>query len=655
MAKQKRGSEATSPGRAAKRAAPARSSAPHGPQRTRRPPLSILAIAATAVAVAVILAMVLRPHTRTDLPAKLAPGAASGYNVLLITLDTTRADHLGCYGYDAVETPALDGLARDGILFADAVCTTPITLPSHATMLTGLDPPNHGVRLNGQYMLSPEHETLAEVVRAAGYETAAFISAFVLESRFGLDQGFDHYDDNIGIAQSSAAGEVLNQRPAGDVTRAATTWLKQRKPGRPFFAWVHYYDPPCPYSPPPAFAMRYRERPYDGEIAYMDSEIARLLAALSARGYRDRTLVIAVGDHGEGLGEHGESTHERLIYESVMRIPLILACPGLFRGPVRVTDAVVSTTDLFPTLITLLGVKATRPSDGVSLLACREQAGRMVYLESLAPYLEDGWAPLFGLRGHVDKYILAPKAEYYDLTQDPRELNNLYAGASGSARAARDALVTELSARLARWPSIEGVQASAQEVDPETRHSLESLGYISVAAPRDQGAALPDPKDMMPVLQEVDRANALFRGGQLDPALTAIRKAAALSPRDSRVLLTMAKILIFKEQDDEAEHVLRRSIEFRPLPDACLMLAKILINHGRYAEAIPILDQGAQLDPLHGGIWIARGDMAGAQNDYVAAIAAYRKAEEVDPYRVALAARARIQQAQAQLGEGGAH
>ncbi|MBM3318972.1 MAG: sulfatase-like hydrolase/transferase, partial [Candidatus Eisenbacteria bacterium] len=574
------------------------------------------------VLAALAVAPLLRPQARAGIPAALRPGAAQGFNVLLITLDTTRADHLGCYGYADVETPAIDGLARAGILFGDAVCTSPITLPSHATMLTGLDPPNHGARVNGQSVVGPEQETLAEILGAAGYETAAFISAFVLESRFGLDQGFDLYDDDIGTAQSAGTGaENLNQRIAGDVTRSTLSWLERRDRGRPFFAWVHYFDPHNPYMPPQPFLSRYRDRPYDGEIAYMDSEIARLLAAVDRLGYRERTLILAVGDHGEGLGEHGESTHERLIYDSVMRVPLILACPGLFRGPYRVDDVVVATTDVFPTVLELLGLQGTRPIDGISLLACREQGQRAVYMESMAPYLTNGWAPLFGLRRHTDKYILAPRPEYYDLRRDPRELNDLYATAPGAAAAARDELVADLRARLDRWPSPEGVRAATAEVDYETRQRLESLGYISTATSFGDPTALPDPKDMMPVLEGIDRANALMRAGRLDQALTAIRRAGAISPRDPHVLLTMGKILLFQEKDAEAEETLRRSIEIHPLADACLLAAQLMIKQARHDDAEALLEQGRQLEPLHGGLWIARGDLAGLRGDHAAALA----------------------------------
>jgi choline-sulfatase len=623
------------------------------PRRTRKL-LLVAAAAVVLIAVSAGLILFLRlPRWRSGLPPELAPGSAAGYNVLLITLDTTRADHIGCYGARRAETPAIDGLAREGILFADAVCTAPSTLPSHASMFTGLYPPNHGARLNGDFVLGPEQVTLAEILQSAGYETAAFASSFVVNSRFGLNQGFDIYDETIGVDRSGSTVAELNQRPAGDVTRAAIQWLERRSPDRPFFAWVHYFDPHLPYSPPPAFAARYRGRLYDGEIAYMDSEIAKLLAALDGRGLRNKTLVIAVADHGEGLGDHGESTHDRLIYESVMRIPLILACPGLFSGPYRVEDAVVATIDIFPTVLELLGLRTARSVDGVSLLAARDRRDRAIYMEGLTTYVQNGWAPLFGLRRHADKYILAPRPEYYDLRKDPGEMDNGYSKARGSALAARDQLVTDLAAMLERWPPPAKVAASALAIDAETRHRLASLGYLAGAARSETDQPLPDPKDMMPIIGEIDRANAFFRAGRLDEALSTIHDAASVAPEDPWVLFTEGKILLFMKRDKEAEAVLRRSIVFRALPDACILLAQLLIGQGRYAEAVPIIDRGEQIDPLSGGLWIARGDMAAFQGEYDAAIAAYRRAEEIDPVRVGDAARERIRQTEAKRATSG--
>ncbi|MFP3940102.1 MAG: sulfatase, partial [Thermoanaerobaculia bacterium] len=264
-----------------------------------------------------------RPAPEPELPP---PGAAAGYNLLLVTLDTTRADHLGAYGDAGAETPNLDRLAAGGLRFTDAVTPVPMTLPAHATLLTGLDPPGHGVRINGRFVLGQEHETLAEALRRAGYETAAFVSSFVLDRRFGLAQGFDRYDARLETTRA-AAFAPQTERSAEAVTDAAVEWLEGRRAaggeGRPVFLWVHYFDPHDPYEPPEPFASRFADRPYAGEIAYVDRELGRLLASLERTGLAGRTVVVATADHGESLGEHGERYHSRTLYEGAVRVPLI--------------------------------------------------------------------------------------------------------------------------------------------------------------------------------------------------------------------------------------------------------------------------------------------------------------------------------------------
>ncbi|MCH7873488.1 MAG: sulfatase, partial [Planctomycetes bacterium] len=338
-----------------------------------------------------------------DWPAAMQHGSAAGYNVLLVTLDTTRADRLGCYGYDAAGTPTLDALAKQGIRFDDAVTVAPVTLPSHASILTGLAPHHHGVRNNGGFHLEPTHVTLAEVLSDRGYQTAAFIAAFVLDARYGLDQGFDVYNDDVALDSSNtieAFARPIYERSATRVTSDAVSWLGARDRTRPFFCWVHYFDPHKPYHAPPPFDARFRNRPYDGEIAYMDAQIGRLVQALKREGAWDNTLIVVVADHGEGLGDHGEATHAKLIYDSVMRVPLIMACPGLFEQSYIVDDVVVSVTDIFPTVLDLLGMEIPVDVDGLSLLAARSKKDRTIYMENLATYLDNGWSPLYRLRRH---------------------------------------------------------------------------------------------------------------------------------------------------------------------------------------------------------------------------------------------------------------
>lgn len=579
-------------------------------------------------------------------PPRFVSGSASGANVLLITLDTTRADRLGCYGYTGAATPTLDALATAGIRFDDAVTVAPITLPAHATIMTAVDPPHHGVRHNGEYQLDEKHETLAELLRTNGYETAAFVSSFVLDGRFGLDRGFDLYDDDVGVAPQAAASEFakpIHERSAGAVTDRVIQWLKNRKDARPFFCWVHYFDPHSPYHPPAPLAARFAQEPYDGEIAYMDAQLGRLLQALDNSGAAKNTLTIAVADHGESLGDHGEATHGKLIYDSTMRVPLIISHPSLIRGPYVVDGVVVSVADILPTVVDLLGLADTSPRDGRSLLAGRATRDRMCYMETLAPYLDEGWSPLFGMRRHADKYVLAPKPEYFDLVADPEELENLYNTVVGDALVSRDLLVGELASRTADSCSLVAVVASAQEPDSEALRRLESLGYVgSVHRAAVDGGQLPDPKDMMPVVHAIDAADNLANAGRLQEALAMIEPVVASFPEDPKALLSLGKIYLHLNRLPEAERTFLRANEIRPSARLCILAAQIMLADMRLGEAAKLLDQAETLEPLHGGIFLARGDLFALQGRPDEAIAAYQHAREVDPYRAAAEAQSRI-------------
>ena len=298
------------------------------------------------------------------------PGAAAGFNVLLITLDTTRRDRLGCYGYGPAQTPTIDSLVACGIRFDDAVASSPLTLPSHATMLTGLYPVNHGARDNGTTHLPTDRVTLAEVLRARGYDTAAFVSCFVLEQRFGLAQGFDVYDFQVTPEGHRPDLADVSERAADVVTDAATEWLDGRQEATaaaPFFLWVHYFDPHHPYESPLGKTARFAGRPYDAEIAFVDTQLRRLLDALGEHGLRERTLIALVTDHGEALSEHFEQTHGYYIYDCTIRVGFVLSCPALFDRAYCLNDRVVGLVDLKPTIEDLLGIPPTTPCDGQSL------------------------------------------------------------------------------------------------------------------------------------------------------------------------------------------------------------------------------------------------------------------------------------------------
>jgi len=515
---------------------------------------------------------------------RLRPGALTGWNFLFITWDTVRADHIGCYGYAAAETPTLDGLAGRGVQFDHAVTGVPSTLPTHCTMLTGLEAPRHGVRTNGKFNLGQEHVTLAEVLRQQGYATAAFVATFVLHRRFGLDQGFDHYDDAI----------PKEGRRADHVTDAAVQWLEGHlasRPAQPFFIWVHYFDAHRQDHPPPPFSERFADRPYDGHIAFVDSQMRRLLDFVKSKQQTERTLIMVTSDHGEGLGDHLEPTHSRLIYDSTMRIPLVISLPAFYDAPGRVGDVTVGTIDLMPTVLSLLGVEPAVAMDGLDLVTASVPKDRAIYLETLAPFLYHGWAPLHGIRRIDAKYIAAPLPEYYDLANDPGERSNLLEVDPG----ANAGLAAVLEARMANWPSAGEAAALATSPDPRMVQQLAALGYVSTTSiDALDSAGLPDPKDMLPIWRELGRNDPveLHRLSvellqQVDADQAAIRRAAILAeaacaaqPDNAEFLRVLGTAQYRAGRSEEAVHALSRFQRLTaeagdPIPpDVATMLAE---------------------------------------------------------------------------------
>jgi len=617
------------------------------PARPRGPRRSTLPMVVAGVALLAAALWFATSRSSGSWPSDLGNASAKGFNLLVITLDTTRADHLGCYGDKQAETPVLDALAESGVRFAHTVCAAPLTLPSHSTIFTGLYPPNHGARNNGDHTLKEENVTLAEILKDKGYQTGGFVSAFILDARFGLNQGFDHYDNEVSTDQ--LPGDFMDQiaqRPADAVTDTALRWIESRQQDRPFFAWVHYYDPHSPYLPPPDYAARFPDRLYDGEIAFMDSQIGRLLAGLDREGLRDNTLIVVVGDHGESLGEHDETTHALLVYDSSMTVPFILSCPGVFGGGVVLDGFTVGTVDVMPTILDLLGIPPLDVSDGISLVQALPSPDRVYYMETYATFLNDGWAPLTALRRHTDKYILAPMPEYYDLANDPHELDNVYDTVFGEPMNRRDELVADLAARLAEWPSIEGLVKGLVQLDPETIRQLESLGYVgtgSGAAASSDLASLPDPKSMMPVQRMTDEARALKRDGRLPEALALLQRAEKLSPKNNSVLHSLGTTLLGLGREAEAAEFLAKANAVKPRACTSLLLAQIKIRQKDFRVAAPLLKQAKELDPNFGGIYIALGDLLGLTDHPKKAIEAYEMGKEIDPFRVKEIAEARIQ------------
>ena len=405
-------------------------------------------------------------------------------SVVIITLDTTRADRLSVYGFNGAPMPGIERLARDGVVFDRATSVAPLTLPAHCSLFTGLFPPAHGVRDNADGALSQGHTTLAEILKARGFQTAAFVGSTVLNSDRGLAQGFDYYS-SVPRAESPARSATAPQRPADAVMDDALRWIEAHDQD-PFLAWVHLYDAHRPYAPPEPFRSEILD-PYVAEIAFADWQIGRLLTALNARHVLDRTIVVVVGDHGESLGEHGERDHGIFVYESSLQVPLIIRAPGVTPGRVA---SLVSQVDLLPTLLNLLGMSAPADVDGVSLVpALRGQTmpERELYAESLYPS-RFGWSPLRMVRDTRWKFIDAPRAELYDLDTDPFELHDI--------AAQRPNVVAGMRARLVDFaPSTRAASQGARPSEDVLR-ALASLGYIAGGPAVPSSSAL-DPKDFI--------------------------------------------------------------------------------------------------------------------------------------------------------------
>jgi arylsulfatase A-like enzyme/Flp pilus assembly protein TadD len=487
-------------------------------------------------------------------PAPILPGSAAGSNVLLITIDTLRADRVGAYGNTSGLTPAIDRLAASGLRFDAAFTPVPMTLPAHASILTGLEPFSHGIRNNTSFKLG-QTPTLATFLKNAGYRTGAFVGAVVLSARFGLNRDFDVYDDRYGRSGGTADFRVAERR-AERVIQPATEWILRPQTttvervdrsgrNRLWFAWIHLYDPHAPYEAPREYARG--RSPYDAEVAYTDAMIARGLDALRAAGQLERTIVVVVGDHGEALGEHGESTHGLFAYDATLRVPMILSAPGI--GP-RVERAPVATVDIVPTVLDLLGAV---PSglDGHSLLATEEsgkRSARVLYFEALDANLTRGWAPLTGVMAGGWKYIDLPTPELYDLRRDPGELDNLAARNLEQARVLQSRLKDVGTSRTAPPESVRTA------LDADMIQRLASLGYVgsTQTTTRRTFSVADDPKNLVGLNEAFYTAIQAQVDGHSEAALTALRDIVAKRPDFLAARMSAAAILGVSDRPAEA-------------------------------------------------------------------------------------------------------
>lgn len=572
-----------------------------------------------------------REVTGAELGALGTPGCAKGFDLLVITIDTLRADRLGCTGYSKASTPVIDGLAGHAVRFDQAFAPAPITLPSHSTIFTGLDVPNHGVRNNGTFSLTANRETLAEQLKGAGYRTAAFVGAYVLDERYGLNQGFDHYDDAVNPRDSARRSSHFNERSANQVTDAALAWMKSELPkggDAPCFTWLHYFDVHHPYEAPGEFGTRFRSSPYDGEIAFVDFQIGRVLEHLKSIGRLERTLCVITSDHGEGLGEHSEETHSRLLYDSTLRVPLILSNAALFSEGLVVRDRVAGLVDLAPTLLGLLGVESSAAFDGVDLFQAEADDERALYVETLVPLFNHGWAPLQGLHRLGDKFISAPRPEFYDTRHDPGEAYNLYPESPPAAAP----LEKDLRRRQLADGSVADLLSSEKAMDPEQAQRLAALGYTR--SPGGSGAVGQlDPKDMMPVFQQIMEARSLTDAGRHGEAMAKNEQVLAQNPNDAYAWETASLIHARAGRMREAENALVRLMKIQPTAEGYVRLAQMQLKRQDLAGMQNSMALAEALDPMEGGVHMVAGDAYAMQGRFAEARAAFEKALQIDPVK----------------------
>jgi len=544
-------------------------------------------------------------------------------NIVLITIDTLRADRLGVYG-SHVLTPSIDSLAGEGVLFERAYCQVPVTLPSHVTILTGTYPFSHGVRHNGKFRLTPEALTLAEIMKSRGYQTAAFLGAYVLDAKYGLSQGFDLYDDRMPGEKYNGVSMYTSRR-ASEITSSAERWLEQVE--EPFFAWIHYFDPHGPYEPPEPFMSQY-SNPYDGEVAYVDSEIGKLLAGVSKKGLAGNTLVVLTSDHGESLGEHGELSHAIFLYSSTTWVPLIISLPGEIPPGSR-DNSVVQLVDVVPTILSLLGMETPRECEGRDLFSSDadgfDLSSSIAYSETWAPRLQYGWSELYCIRDERYLYVEAPGPELYDLTVDPAEQVNIY-NTIPEVADVFSSLVDSLRNSAVFTTASEDLELAAAD-----REALENLGYIFETEVSSSGAG-EDPKDMIMLHRDILRAFSLLSEGLHVKAFEILEAALARDGDDPVINRGVGLCYQLMGKDSLALLHLKRAILLDPREERSYYNASgVLRRMGRFNEAAEILETLVRRYPSDPLAWLELARARSMTGSSEKTLEAYRTAARLDP------------------------
>ncbi|HTZ84769.1 MAG TPA: sulfatase-like hydrolase/transferase [Candidatus Acidoferrales bacterium] len=568
----------------------------------------------------------------------------------MITIDTVRADHVGCYGAQNVKTPTLDGLARDGVVFERAISQVPLTWPSHAVILTGTYPFQNGVQDFTGEPLGTQFRSVAQAFKSAGYATGAVVSAFVLDRSWGLARGFDYYDDAFSAQTFQEKEAGLVDRRAGESVEHAINWLKKtssstEKP-RPFFLWLHLYDPHSPYDPPEPFRTEYRAHLYDGEIAYADHELGKLIAWLKQNHVYDSSLIVMLSDHGESLGEHGEDEHGFFVYNATVHVPLIVKPPagsGISAGR---RAQPVETAAVAPTLLELAGMKDVRGQDAIrsqfqdpGLFADRTGKGP-AYSETFYPFSSFGWSPLRAMESERFHFIDAPKPELYDLEADPGETRNLAAEQPATVAVLRE----KLKALLARNPfgklaggGSDGAgtgSAAAGNLSPDAQAKLRSLGYFGFRAavsPEALKQGLADPKDKLWEFNSILKAQDAYEQQRDEDAGRLLRQVEEKDPQMYVIPFLLGESALRREEWGVAAKELQRCLELNPnFDNAMTGLARALAKLGRTEEARSWLDKALESNPQNYRAWYQRGLLEG-EKDPAAAQTAYEKTVQIQP------------------------
>ena len=570
-----------------------------------------------------------------SLQTLLEPVDIENMNIILFTIDTLRADHLECYGYDGVQTPRINQLAREGVLFEHNIVQAPLTLPSHASIFTGTYPLYHGIRDNGGFYLDQTHITLAEAMKVQGYTTAAFVAAFVLDSKWGLDQGFDHYYDNFDLTKYKRISLDSVQRRGDEVLAEVYRWLGENKQ-RKFFAWIHLYDPHTPYDPPEPYKSLYggkRYSLYDGEIAYVDQLMGEFRDYMEEKGLWERTLIIFTADHGESLGEHKESAHGFFIYDSDVRVPLIVRFPGGKLAGSTITNQVRS-IDIMPTILNAVGGEIPETVQGESflplMLGDEEEDDRFVYSETYWPRYHYGWSELKFLRKGQYKFIDAPKPELYDVFDDPGEVENLV----DSKATLGHEMKRELTDLIEQY-SVEGIDnVEPQKIDNDSLVKLQALGYIGSfrASSKGKGERLADPKDKIELYNDIKLAQFLVIEEKIDQAENSIKDVLNRDPSVLEARYILGNIYIKQGKYEEAIEEYKKALSVDPDYDEAIFgMALAYKKYGKMEEAIVGFKRLIDIDPKDTKPFFHLGDIYAERGEIDEAISHLKSAVALDP------------------------